>query len=415
MGRRVASRMNTSRQTAIGRPLCVLLAGGALGSVLGVLRSLGPRGVPLYVAAPKQFLPCYASSRYCRDVLAVDPNADADVLLDRLYRWPAARPRGVRPLLLPMNDRMAGRVNERRAAWECGFQVALPRAELVDALMDKTRADRMAAEAGLDTPASAFVTCPEELRRALQTLSYPVVIKPTSWRDLGRASFKADVCDGADALRERAGRYLALGSSMTVQEYIAGGDEAVEVYMFYRTLDGHTLYSCTGRKMRQNPPGAGIMASGRAEPLDHVVALAARFLEAVDYRGLGGIEFKRCHSRSYFIEINVRIEACHPLAIAAGLDMPWLAYADHVMGPDAGPTRPPPQRAAYWLDERAYLELLANSRLRWPLVREAARLLVSGRTRCAVCSFSDPGPMIAHAAASLLKRLRRLAGGVGRV
>jgi len=391
------------------RTPCVLLAGGGLGGVLGVLRSLGPRGVPIYVAAPDKWAACYARSRWCRGTLPLDPSWEARELCERVTESQILARTESKPVLLPMNDRFCTLVNEERTAWEQRFEVVMPRRELVESLVDKARAHRLAVDAGLNVPRSEFVRSHEDLRDAVARMTYPVVVKPTWWRCRGNTTLKADILESASDLVRVGSRYIDGGASLAVQEYIPGGDETVEVFMFYRSRDGVTTLGCTGRKIRQNPPGAGIMASGRAEWLPHVTDVSKRFLERINYRGLGGIEFKQHAGRSYFIEVSVRLEGFHPLAIEAGLDLPWYAYCDHASVWDGWRLGQHHQRTAHWLDERAYLELIGCASRPARMLYEMLRLLLARRARCAVWSTSDPWPMIAHVWAALVNRFKRLA------
>ncbi len=249
------------------------------------------------------------------------------------------------------------------------------------------------------------------LAGAIEELSLPVIAKPTSWQALGKAELKAQRLDGAAELREQCAKYMNLGASLILQEYIPGGDDAVEVMMFYRSRTGQQTWATTGRKLRQNPLGSGIMAFGRAEPLDHILRDGLRFLNAIDYRGLGGLEFKRSGGRSYFIEASVRLDGFHPLAIQAGMDLPWLAYADTVNMADTWlPSPSARQQPAFWLDERAWLESMSGCSEKWKPLTEVVRSLVSSRLRLGVLSATDPGPAIWHIGASLCRKARSLFG-----
>lgn len=386
-------------------PPCVLLAGDALGSVLGMMRSLGQRGVKIHVFAPPDASQIYAKSRYCTTSIPLPFASDEGVVRELATSWVQKELAGIRPVLFPMNDRMSTYVAQGRIHWDEWFDVVAPRSDLILTLLDKARADELARRVGLNVPRSGFVQLRHELASIVEDLTCPIIIKPTWWLRQGREPFKTKLFANKDELLRLGGELLDGGAVLAVQEYVPGGDESVEVFMFYRSRDGQSLMGCTGRKIRQMPPGAGVMASGQAVLLPDVVESSRTFLETIDYRGLGGIEYKRLDDRIYFIEASVRPEGFHPLAIQAGIDLPWYAYMDAVDGrtPSGVEVR---QRGAYWLDGGSYLELWQETGRTFQLCWEAARLLASFRVRPAIWSLRDPLPSIEHGRRFLARKIR---------
>jgi predicted ATP-grasp superfamily ATP-dependent carboligase len=168
---------------------------------------------------------------------------------------------------------------------------------------------------------------------------------------------------------------------------VPGEDQTIEVCMFYRSLDGRETRMCTGFKKRQFPPGQGIMAYGETRDLPELAGKSRRFIEDLDYRGLGGIEFKRYRGREYFIEMSTRLEAFHALAVRAGVDLPWYAYSDVVLGrPEGGGDG---QCRACYVDEAALLGLLRHHRREVALFREIRPYLFRRNTAFALWDIGD--------------------------
>ncbi len=395
-------------RTAAGLRACVLIAQGTYkGTVLAAVRSIGRHGVPVHVVVGDDeggvFARIFGTSRHCTSATSIPFPDNAAAWGRSVLAWADTRGFAARPLLIPMTDKVCTYVRECRAALEDVFDLCMPDDDVMMTLLDKPRASGLAKAHGLAVPAEFEVGDRAELMAAVEQVRFPVVVKPTWWRRRGTGDFRAAVCDDKAAAVEIGSRLIDDGAHLLVQEHIPGGDDAVEVYMFYRSRDGRTVHGCTGTKIRQSPPGVGSMASGRAHDLPHVAALSNALLEAIDYRGLGGVEFKRHNGTSYFIEVSVRPEGFHLLAMKAGVDLPWLAYQDVAL--DAMPREPIPQHDASYVVSRAYAGFWLRHRHEFPVVREYLGLVFQSRRAFDVWSWSDPMPAIAMLAVPVLRRL----------
>jgi len=398
-------------------PPCVILAGGAWGSVLGNVRSLGRRGVEVHVLDVDGQSEVYRRSRYCRSATSVAFADDTRQFCESILEWGkrTLRPEP-RPLLLPMNDRVCTAVAEHRAAFESFYDVGMARDDLVMTLLDKPRANLLAKQEGLRVPADVQVDSVADLDRVTETLRFPLIIKPTWWRQQGGApTFKAIRVDDLETLRSRGKACLETGSSLIVQEYVLGGDEAVTVFPFYRSRHGGRTVGCTATKLVQSPPGQGIMATGRAVWLSDASSESRAFLDRVDYCGIGSLEFKRSvrDGRLYFIEMSVRAAGFHPITIKAGVDIPWYAYQDLALG--VQPPQPQPlQRRAYWFDGAACTGVV-KARPGLKILLKLLSVWARPGTRYAVWSLGDPRPWL-YTTWRLLKNLfRRVRGGKPKV
>jgi D-aspartate ligase len=371
---------------------CVLV-GGAWGGVYGFLRSLGPRGVPVYVVAfDQEDADIYAASHYARGVCVADPDTSGSDLCRQISKWVARHHGAERPVLIPLNDQSSTVVAESRETFDEAFDVILAGRDLVMDMLDKTRANDVAEANGLTLPKSEFVNSAEELDAAMASLRMPVIVKPTWWREKGETTFKAEIRYDRDEALADARELVADGAKLIIQEYIPGDDRAIQVYMFYRSFDGSRTFGCTGVKWRQMPLGAGIMASGEARRSARVEEACLRFLERSDYRGLGGIEFKYHEGCDYFIEMSVRPEGFHALAIQAGVDTPWLAYQDVALG--VLPAETPRQRPAFFVDDLAYFRLCMRYWRHRRVWTELVSLLLSGNVWRSLWTGQDIGPAL---------------------
>jgi D-aspartate ligase len=83
--------------------------------------------------------------------------------------------------------------------------------------------------------------------------------------------------------------------------------------------------------MRQHPREFG-RAATYVETIDapEIDEYSERFIEAINYHGLVEIEYKRDDRDGEYklLDVNARAWGFHALGGAAGVDFPWLLYAD---------------------------------------------------------------------------------------
>jgi D-aspartate ligase len=120
-----------------------------------------------------------------------------------------------------------------------------------------------------------------------------------------------------------------------VQELIPGaGDTQLAYCAFFR--DGEPAASMTVRRLRQHPPLFGrastFVQTAENRELEEV---SERFLRHIGYYGLVELEYKHDarDGRTKLLDVNARTWGYHSLGQRAGIDFPFLLYADQVSGP----------------------------------------------------------------------------------
>ncbi len=403
----MGSSMNNQYKTL--QPCVILAQGTHLGTVVEMLRPIGKRGVPVHVILigdDHNYAWVYRKSRYCKTTHQIPFHPDAKHICEEILEWGRSQQFPMKPLLLPMTDMACTQLAAHMGLLEDCFVVCMPDGELVQTLVDKTRANPLARECGLDVPKDGHADSRETLAELAGKMTMPVIVKPTWWAKRGKEYFKAGVCETYEQVLSIGGKLIDNGATVMVQEYIHGEDSNIEVYMFYRSLDGQAIHGCTGIKIRQMPPGTGIMASGQACNLPHVAEISDAFLERIDYRGLGGIEYKRCGGKSYFIEMSVRPEGFQALAVKAGVDLPWLAYSDMALGQMR--REKILQKEAYFISIREYFSLWLKHRREIPVLQEVLRILFSGKLRFDIWAWDDPLPCLAMMAVQMKDGAKKL-------
>jgi predicted ATP-grasp superfamily ATP-dependent carboligase len=303
---------------------------------LALTRSLGRRGVPVYRFHPDRSL-ADLRSRYCTQHVPC-PNLydDPEDLVAALVAFAQERP-GVTPVLYPASDGAARFIADQQTPLREHFHLTSPSAECIEEVQNKQLLLETAAKVGVPIPDTHFPTDPSELPDIAGSVEYPVVVKPLFSTDWKRSEItdvfgkiKAMKVSSAEELVENCGKLLALSSTFMIQEIVPGPDDNLLTFLGYIDDNGEALAGCVRKKLRQYPPGFGYCCLTESVHDDEIFDLSVRLLNALDYHGIAGVEFKRDPRTGVpkLIEINTRAVRTSGLALGAGVDFPWVAYQD---------------------------------------------------------------------------------------
>lgn len=305
-------------------------------------------------------------SRHCRRVHVIPADAADEGLLAGLF---AAAQGLERLVLLPSDDRYVLLLARHAERLGTRFDFHRVAPETVAAIVDKAEMSRVCRQAGIQAPAT-YVPNPEEpLAPRAEDFPFPCLIKPR--RSFGTRfpiDLKNFVAESAAELVRFYADHPGLAGETVWQEIIPGGDDCVYQLNILRAADGALVGPVGVRKLRQYPPGYGVMCFGRTEPNAEVTAATARLLDFLDYRGLASAEFKQDPrtGRLYFIELNPRLPWYNSLFVAAGVNLAALAHHDLTQGSAARSEVPAARVGIHWLGLREDLGAFARRPLRRP-------------------------------------------------
>ncbi len=297
---------------------------------LGVVRSLGRRGIPVYVLEDQQSVSSF--SRYatrvvrCPDILDERKTVDAVLEVGARYDlkdW----------VLFPTRDETVAAFSRYRAELEPHFRVTTPEWETVRWAWDKKNTYDLAAQLGIPCPQTFNPRTEEELAELYPRL--PLAIKPAVKENFfyatGAKAWRAETPEQlnrlfADALRQIKPEEILL------QEIIPGdGSRQFSYCAFFR--DGRTHSSLVARRSRQHPREFGRAATFvESVELPAIEALSERFLQAINYYGVVELEYKEDPRDGQYklLDVNARTWGFHCLGAAAGVDFPYLLFADQM-------------------------------------------------------------------------------------
>lgn len=319
---------------------------------LAVVRSLGRRGVPV-VALDSEWGGLGQHSRFVVARGLVPPPARdggeplRDALLALAPRFP------VPPVLVPTNDDWVLALARHADALRPHYRLPAAGTAVLERVLSKTELWRACERLGVPAPRSWPLAETDP-----RTLPYPLVCKPDDSRGFYEA-FRAKVwvVSSYDELLGRVSQAEAAGLTLLAQELLTPPPGGFVSLASYLSADGTARGVLTGRKLEQFPAGFGTccLADTRWEP-----ALAERgvaVLRELGYAGVSEVEFVWDPARGehLLLDVNPRVWKWVGLCVAAGVDLPWLAYADAVGRPENAGA---PVEGVRWTFLRDYVRLL---------------------------------------------------------
>jgi predicted ATP-grasp superfamily ATP-dependent carboligase len=370
------------------RALHALVLDGQYCHALAAVRSLGRRGSMVTVAAHKARAQGFAS-RYCTHRLSSpspvsEPAAYTDWLMETLRR-------GRYDATLCFEEATADILSLNRERVQALTGCPMPPREVFLAASRKDRVTRFARQLGLPTPLTHELAQMGDAVQLVTKLRFPVIVKGVHSSGSQQVELVREPSQFVPAIERLAA--LRRDPSLPlpiVQEYIEGQGygltalvrrgEPVAVFM-HRRLGEHDV--AHGVKLAHGATGA--MSVHEPELLESGLAL----LQALCWDGVAMVEFKRStrDGKFYLVEVNPRFVGSLELAIAAGIDLPWLYLQLAAGRPVAGPNRYRVGLRYRWLLSKNVADVFEN-----PLgsLLGAFSVLWPG-TRCDI-SFGDPRP-----------------------
>lgn len=310
-------------------PRAVILGGYVNG--LGLVRSLARIGVRSIVV--DNYRSIAGASRWAEQAYCPSPLHDETTFLQTLKEIGAAQKE--KPVIFATNDEWLFPILKEKAALTPFFRFPMSDWELVNRCLDKEKLYRMAESHHIPQPRSVFPRSAQELRQPLP-LSFPIIVKPVVTvgfaETLGSIGRSVLVKDRAQLL-SLADSFEAAGlgdRALIVQEFVSGGVESLYTFTSYSNQSGEVLAWSTGHKIRQQPPAAGAITSGRVVPCPELAQIGRAFIRAIGFHGIANTEFKRDAISGEFklIEINARPGMWNRSALETGINLPAMAYRE---------------------------------------------------------------------------------------
>jgi predicted ATP-grasp superfamily ATP-dependent carboligase len=297
---------------------------------LGIARSLGRRGIPICVIDDQHSVSQF--SKYVGRTVRVkdlrDEYKTVESLLEVGLRY------GLKGwVLFPTRDETVAAFSRQRNQLAEFFRVSTAGWSSVRWAWDKKNTYERAAELGIPVPRTFNPRTERELADLYPYL--PLALKPSVKENFfyatGAKAWRAETPDQLNDLFRRANRQIR-PEEILIQEIIPGdGQRQYSYCAFFR--DGEAHSTLVARRLRQHPREFG-RAATYVETIEHpeIEELSERFLRAINYYGLVEVEFKQDprDGRFKLLDVNARTWGFHSIGEPAGVDFPYLLYADQI-------------------------------------------------------------------------------------
>jgi predicted ATP-grasp superfamily ATP-dependent carboligase len=297
---------------------------------LAVARSLGRRGIPV-VGLDREDSGYGLHSRYTTVAGRCPyPLDDERGFIDLLLEIGSVLKQ--KAVLFPCLDEWVFAV--ARHASELGEYFILPFSDIetVERILNKNLLYRKCEERAIPIPRTFYVG-EQRLEQIASEIGFPCIVKPALQREFtnefGEKVLRAESREEFLAVCERAGHHALLA-----QEIVGAGIDSFYSLCSYIGRDGDAKGVFVGRKLEQYPPDFGTACLVDSRFVEEIVERGVDILKQFGYHGISEVEFiydEKCHDFK-LLDINTRVWKWIGLPIHSGIDLPWLAYADAVLG-----------------------------------------------------------------------------------
>lgn len=384
---------------------CGALVIGGDYRALGIVRSLGRHGIPVWVLTDQHRVASF--SRYCRRALpwpAGDDAARVGFLLElanrhRLERW----------TIFPTADVTASFLARNHSVLSACYRLSVPPWEELRRAYDKCLIHAIAADVGVDQPMLMCGGTREDIARL--SWPFPLILKPATKE--GRFNmFTHSKAWRVDSMQELLARYdeaagMVDPSTIMVQELVPAAPSSD--YSFAALCDqGEPIASIVAWRARQYPIEFG-RASSYVESVElpEVEEPARRLLGAMGFTGVIEVAFLKDarDGKVKLLDINPRAWGWHTLGRRSGVDFLFqywqMLNGGYVSGGRA-------RTGTKWI--RLLTDLPTSFRMMRSGMLTPQRYLQSlrGPKEYAILAMDDPLPALVDA--PILARLARKRG-----
>lgn len=313
-------------------PDIVITAGTAIGSVLALSEAITSRiGNKAYVLCTDEITSKILSkSKFIEEVVFITKSSEDNYIID-IKKWYETKNFLENPVLYFTTDNSCYYINRHREWFESKFKLCLPSSNIINNFTKKGLAEPEAFINGLEIPKTLVINNKNDVNEVLKNFSFPIILKPEATYLKKNIPFKIKVFSCHEDFLYTIDNYIEQGNSILCQEFIPGGDNASYYYIFYKGKNG-LIKDNVGKKILQSTPNGGIMLKGRSEFDEKLVNICREFLDKIDYKGIGGIEFKKYKDTFYFIEMSVRLEGFFKINEMSNSNISLTSYFDLIEG-----------------------------------------------------------------------------------
>jgi D-aspartate ligase len=321
--------LDNNRLKALNKPIPIILGGNVNG--LGLVRSFGHVGVPAIYLDKHKSLPFY--SKYCISYLCPDPEVAEESFIQYLIDFGKNLPQ--KGVLFAAGDVWLVTISKHREKLSQYYLFPMSEWEIIENCWNKRKLYEIAQENGIPCAKTYFIHNILELDALINEIRFPCVIKPEvniGFKEILGSGPTITVSNYTQMIHwKKAIIEKGLGEvPLILQELIEGPITNLYTITSYSNNDADIVAYSTGYKIRQYPPVAGTIISGRVKDNPEIYDLGAKLIKLLRYYGIANTEFKKDERDQTFklIEINPRPGVWNYSVLMSGVNLPYIAYLD---------------------------------------------------------------------------------------
>jgi D-aspartate ligase len=259
---------------------------------LGVVRSLGRLGIPVYGVYRERFMPAAVSGYLSGRFIWRGDAEDESQFLDGMAR--IGERLGRPAVLVPTDDLGAIMVSQHATTLSRWFRFPHPPLGLAPLVASKKRLYELCGKLGIPCPQVSYPSSRHDLEEFAARAAFPLVVKIIKpWLvPAGAGLMSTSIIHSPEHL---LGLFRRLeghsAENLLLQEYIP--PDCAQDWFFHGYCDAQSscLVSFTGVKLRSYPLYAGATSLGRCQDNETLRGHAERLLEAIGYRGIMDLDY----------------------------------------------------------------------------------------------------------------------------
>lgn len=263
-----------------------------------------------------------------KKIIITDPNTNEAKTVDDLIS--IGKQFSLKPVVIITSDVFLSLFNKYREPLREKFLFNIPDKNLLDNLLDKRTQHQIISNLGVNVPKSILINN-ENFNTEEIDLDFPVFVKgavPFIWKQ--HYTEKGFIANDKSEFTSLIKKFSNKKLDLIVQELIIGpNSNHFKVSAFY-TKSGEPKLFFSTQKVRQFPYDFGVGSYMKSQRVDELLNVGKKIFDALNYTGIGSIEFKKDErdGQFKFIELNPRMWQQNYQATLAGLNFAEYYYND---------------------------------------------------------------------------------------
>lgn len=303
----------------------VLVLNGESRAGLAVTRSLGKKGIKVYVGGNRKLARSFFS-KYCKGRF-IYPNSSNGV--EEVHKSLLENVKKIKPdVILPINNDTTYIISKYIKKYQ-KYSKITPLLDLKNFryYYNKENIIKISKKEKILIPKTYVTKKFSELKKISNNISYPVLLKPS----ISSGGRGIQIIKSKEKLIERYNQstkvktdYSFNPKNIIIQEYLEG--DVYTVYMLYHK--GRLISSMVMKALRWYPSKLGVAISYKTVKNDKILEIALRLFEGRCFNGPVDVQFivDNKDKKTKLLEINPKLWGTVEASIAAGIDIPFLLY-----------------------------------------------------------------------------------------